>query len=248
VGNLAFGGWDRVDVDEMWRLRKRVESLRHFPLLFRRGINPGFDADADAYRRSAVEIYQGIARAARSRVIVDNSKNPNRAALLRSAPEIDLRVIHLVRSSYGVCYSWTKSIERTDAPGRTMLQNSAGRSALQWLAFNGGFEVLARRGVPRLVVRYEDFVADPRAELVRMLDFLDYPYQSDDLAFVGNGTIDLLPDHSIWGNPSRMQSGPTAVAPDDAWRDALPANRRCLVGTITAPLLPRYGYPIRGQA
>jgi hypothetical protein len=245
VGRLAFGGWDRVDVDEMWRLRKRVENLRHLPMLLAPAGRTSFSRDADSYRRSAVRIYQAISAASGAGVIVDNSKNPARAALLRSSPEVDLRVIHLVRSSYGVCYSWTKNIERSDAPGRRMLRTSVGRSAAQWMGFNGGFELLAGLGVPRLVVRYEDFVAAPETEARRMLDFLGCDYADDDLAFIGDGTVDLRPDHSIWGNPTRMQSGPVPVRADEAWRKALPADRRRVIGVITAPLLQLYGYPVR---
>jgi len=48
--------------------------------------------------------------------------------------------------------------------------------------------------------------------------------------------------HTVAGNPVRMQSGPLKLRVDDAWRAAMPAGDRRLVTLLTFPLLARYGY------
>jgi hypothetical protein len=48
--------------------------------------------------------------------------------------------------------------------------------------------------------------------------------------------------HTVAGNPVRMQSGPVTLRVDDAWRGAMSARDRRLVTLLTFPLLARYGY------
>jgi hypothetical protein len=47
----------------------------------------------------------------------------------------------------------------------------------------------------------------------------------------------------VAGNPARHRTGGVAVAADDEWRDALPRRSHAVVTALTAPLLPRLGYP-----
>ena len=62
----------------------------------------------EAYRRILTKLYCAIQSVSGSQVIVDSSKGPRYAMLLNEIPEIDLRVVHLVRDSRGVVYSWQK--------------------------------------------------------------------------------------------------------------------------------------------
>ncbi len=56
-----------------------------------------------------------------------------------------------------------------------MTRYSPGRSALLWNAHNAAFGLLARRGVAVRRIRYEEFLADPRAALAALATFAGAP-------------------------------------------------------------------------
>ena len=80
-------------------------------------------------------------------------------------PEIDLRVIHVVRDGRGVAWSLAKPYKRDVKSGlqREIKPKSVSRTALRWTMVNLGTEYLSRKLDPKKVmrVRYEDFVSDP---------------------------------------------------------------------------------------
>lgn len=138
-------------------------------------------------------------------MLVDTSKYPSSAYLLRQVPGVDLRVVHLVRSSHGVCYSWSKTMQRPDRDNKTLAKYPPVRTALEWTAFNFAFDGLRVLGVPTLLVHYEDFVARPRQELHRILDFLGRPRSAAELDFISDAGVDLPRDHNVAGNPMRFR-------------------------------------------
>ncbi len=242
VGERAFGGWQQVDAAEIGAVRRRVERVRYLPLLLAPRLSPRFRRDVQRYQDVTAALYRGILAVSGADIVVDNSKLPSRAALLRDVPGLDLRVVHLVRSPYGACWSWAKQSVRADAD-QAMMRFSVGRSASRWTAFNTAFELLARLGLPTVRVRYEDVVASPEPELRRILAFLDRPATGEDLSFVRGTTVDLAADHSVWGNPMRLRTGPESLRLDEEWRERLsPADRR-RIRLLTAGGMRRYGYP-----
>lgn len=242
VGRLAFGGWDRVDAQEVSALRRRVERVRYLPLLARPGLSRRFAADLARYRSITVELYAAILAASGATAVVDNSKLPSRALMLHGAAEVDLRVLHLVRNSFGVCYSWSKTLVRSDAAAQEMLRFPVTTCAVRWSAINAAFDGLQRSGVPTLAVRYEDFVAAPGPELERMLAFLGVTVPGG-LDFVDGTTVELAEDHSVWGNPMRMRVGREQLRLDEQWRTELSPQDKQRIGLLTWPGMRRHGYP-----
>ncbi len=242
VGELAFGGWANIDAAAIARLRTQVEFLKQFPLLLRPTLRPAFADKVEVYRTINRRLFAAMLRVADAQVLVDNSKHPSRALLLAGSPGVDVRVIHLVRASHGVSYSWAKRQTRADSQ-QQMLRMPVWRSAIRGEAFNEGFELLRRRGVPTVTVKYEDFVASPRDVTEQILRFLDVDPGAHGLSFIDGETVDLGKDHSVWGNPSRMQSGPTRVRADERWREDMSSRDRKLVNLLTWRGRRRYGYP-----
>jgi Sulfotransferase family len=245
VGRLAFGGWDRVDVDRVHHLRDAVERTRHIPRLATAVEAPEEVHEyADFYSR----VYAAAAEVAGARVVVDSSKHSALAHVLRWAPQVDLRVVHVVRDARGVAYSWTKNVSRPETDGsEQMTRYSPGRSALLWNAHNAAFGVLARRGVPVRRIRYEEFLADPMGGLLDLAAFAGLELTAADLGFLGPGYADLGVGHSAAGNPMRFTVGRLPLRRDDAWVRALPTGQRRLVGAVCGPMLRAYGYPINPQ-
>jgi hypothetical protein len=110
-------------------------------------------------------------------VVVDSSKHASTAFLLRRAPGLDLRVVHLVRDSRGVAYSWAKRVQRPEVTGEgaEMPRYGAGRAAAKWLSYNSLFHLLAATGVPTLPLRYEQLVAEPSRSLGEIASFAGVP-------------------------------------------------------------------------
>ncbi len=248
VGHRAFGssGWTRPLGRGMLELRSRVDRARYLPqLMAPTDLHPR-RRELAAYLRAYRNVYAALLDESGTSTVVDSSKHSSLAFCLRHHRDIDLRVVHVVRDSRGVAYSWTKDMSRPEsAAGRQqMTRYSPVRSALLWNANNASLAVLGRLGTPRLLLRYEDFVADPIAAVRRVAAFADLPIAGSDLDFLGPGHADLTASHTVAGNPMRFRTGRIEVRRDDAWRRQLPRRQQRMISALTAPLLSRYGYPL----
>jgi hypothetical protein len=218
-------------------VRRDLVSTKALPSLWRRGV--AADPRLPDYAQTLATLYDAISRVSGAPVVVDNSKQVPAALVAAMAPGIDLRLVHLVRSVHGVAYSWVKHVRREDMGGEEMRRRPPARTALRWSVDNAMFERMATRGLPRLVVHYDDFVADARRETVRVLDFLSVP--DPDPAFVGPDWAEFQTEHSVWGNPIRDRTGRQEIRKDDGWRTGLSRLDRALVSTVAAPAIRRYG-------
>ncbi|ETK33485.1 hypothetical protein [Microbispora sp. ATCC PTA-5024] len=121
-------------------------------------------------------LYGAIRTVSGCDVVVDSSKVPAAAYLARRVPGVDLRLVHLVRASQGVCHSLAKRLPNPDYGDRLMPRQGPLRSAVEWCGYNLALEAFAGLGVPATRVRYEDFAARPRRHLERILALLRYGY------------------------------------------------------------------------
>jgi hypothetical protein len=241
VGLRAFSGWHNVDVWRILALRDTVDRTRHIPRLASLRMSPARRALVDEYADWYARVYRAAAEVSGASVLVDSSKHPSLAYCLRFAPELDLRVVHVVRDSRGVAYSWTKRVARPETDGTAeMTRYSPARSALLWNGHNLAFTMMGRCGVPTLRMLYEDLLADPVGALRELAEFASLP--SPRVDFITDRVAELGPCHSAAGNPMRFTVGPVPLRSDDAWRGALQTGQRRLVTALTAPLLSRYGY------
>ena len=247
VGTTAFGGWDKVDVDRVARLRASVDRSRFVPLLSVTPLRRRFLAELDDYVAYYLRTYAAIAEVSRSEVVIDSSKHASLAYCLRSQAGLDLRVVHVIRDSRAVAYSWSKIVPRPETLTEThIVTYSAATAAIRWNVQNGALQLLSQLGTPTLRIRYEDLVREPAAKLREIAVFAGL---SDDagLGFLhadgpGNWRADLGVAHTASGNPMRFTTGPVPIRRDDKWRTAMLAGQRRTVTTLTFPLLQRYGY------
>lgn len=241
VGKRAYGGWEQLDAERATELRRTLTGNARIPQLWRGG-RGSFAADLDEYAGLLGSLYTAIRDESGAQVVVDNSKQTGAALVARRAPGVQLHVVHLVRRSHGVAYSWTKHVPRSDKEGTEMRRRPPGRTAVKWTTDNALFETLGRSGTPRTLLRYEDFVAAPKQELGRLLDFLQLDPGAGALDFVQGDSVDLAVDHSVWGNPMRLSTGPQRLRADDAWKEGLSPAARRSVTALSLPVLARYGY------
>jgi hypothetical protein len=195
------------------------------------------------YAETISAIYPAISSVADAGVVIDSSKVPAYGLLLRGLPELDVRVVHLVRDARASAYSWQQVRPLTDGADRaSMTRRGVVRSSAVWQASNS----LARRllGRPRgayLTVRYEDLVAYPTGTLRSIADFMgagDVP-----LPVLGD-RIQIQPGHAAAGNPNRFNHSPTTLRLDDQWRTQMSRSQSLLVTSLTLPMLKAYGYPV----
>lgn len=244
VAERAFGGWDAADLATVEARAARLDRHRHvIRLLWPSLAGRAFRADLSAHAALLARLYAAIAEMSGSTVVVDSSKAPSYAFLLRHVPGIDLRVVHLVRDPRGTAYSWWKRIERPDVVERAahMRRYHPARIALRWTTRNQLVELLRRLGVPGVLVRYETLVSEPRQQLARALAVADLDDRHLD-RFLHTDGVALAPSHTVQGNPMRMVSGEIPLRLDDAWRTDMPRRHRLVVTILTAPARGRYGY------
>jgi hypothetical protein len=241
VGDVAFGGWHAVDVEDVLRLQSRVTSRWSAAALL-----AGFGRRSDFVKLASFlqPLYHAIASVSGARIVVDTSKTPVEALVISRLPGFTCRVIHLVRDSRGVAFSWAKrGIRLPQIVGREamMLDYQPRYMAPRWLYGNLFFEIL-RATIPTARLRYEDLVRAPRAEVARALARCGTLPNGDETAIPLTGAVRLGTLHTIGGNPMRFRQGQAPIHEDDAWKRDMPPRARREVTLVTWPLLLRYGY------
>jgi Sulfotransferase domain len=247
VGNEAFGGWQNVSPARIAGLRESVDRTRFIPLLAVRRPLTHTRQNLAEYTDYYLRVYRAIGAVSGCASVIDSSKHASLAFCLSHRPEVDLRVIHVVRDSRAVAYSWMTKIARPDASGESfMTRYPPARAAGQWNMQNWALQVLARRGTPVLRIRYEDLVAAPQQTLAAAARFAGVRFGQTDLGFLG--TQDDVPcatlqeAHTASGNPMRFAKGAVTIRGDERWRSAMPQADRRTVTAMTLPLLSHYGY------
>jgi len=246
VGDEAFGGWDDVDVDKMVAFRpylKRPRYAPHYALAAKASIRSRTVSTMLEEGGPVLErLYRAIQRISGAEVIVDSSKRLSYAVLLSLLPFADLRVVHLVRDSRAVAYSWARSKESAaSVGGRLMPRLSPAKASLGWSRQNRLYGYLS--GFARFSrLRYEDFVNDPAFYLAETLSRVGFDDEAYRLPVVRGREISLSVDHTVSGNPARFRTGNIELRPDEEWKGKMRGADRKVVTALTAPLLLKYGY------
>jgi hypothetical protein len=120
------------------------------------------------------DVYKRLSGVTQARLIVDSSKRPSNAAALRLIHGVDPYVIHLVRDARGVAHSRLRPKANPDGAGEMPIVSSW-VSGIDWMATNLAAEDLTRHWPPdrTILLRYEDFVTDPRNAIDRIAAFVD---------------------------------------------------------------------------
>jgi hypothetical protein len=243
VGDAAFGGWQAVDQQAVLRLRYSLDRPWSVPVLAappRAGL---MRRPLQRYAAVLQRLYTAIREVSGAQAVVDSSKLPSHAMILRRVPGVDLSLVHLVRDSRGVAYSWQKHVRNRVTAGepKYLEKYDPFSASMRYDVYNGLTRLVGRLGVPYLLVRYEDFVAAPKQSIQRILSHAGLP-PSVDLSFVRDRQVSLSANHTVDGNPMRFSVGSIGLRVDDEWERSMPSRDRFWVTTLTAPLLRGYGY------
>jgi hypothetical protein len=244
VGKLAFGGWDTINSHYVLTLKSSIDRFRFIPALMAPKNSSTIKRRLEEYSSLYAKLYSAVSEVSRCSFIIDSSKHASLAHCLRHRPDLDLRVVHMIRDSRGVAYSWSKAVARPEAQDATNLmdQFSPYHASLLWNSYNASLSLLPRLGVPSLQLRYEDFVKAPEWGLHQISHLSGIDIIRGSLAFLGEGCANFGATHSVAGNPMRFKYGTVAVREDDEWRSKLSIRDQIVVTGLTLPLLLRYGY------
>jgi hypothetical protein len=240
VGHRAFGGWDRVDAEEIVRLQGRVDRTRYIPLMLVPALSLRYRRSLTRYQALLRRLYGAIADVGHG-TVVDSSKHASTAFLLRTSG-LQVDFVHLVRDSRGVAYSLMKKVRRPEVAGRADLMYSSGpwRSGIEWLLFNSLFAILGWLGKPLRFTKYEDLSRTP-ATVVEGLSGQTSATPAH-AEFLEDHRATLGVDHTVAGNPIRFYQGVLEIRQDDDWHELMrPADRR-ITTFLTWPLLLAYRY------
>ncbi len=246
--------WTAVLDDELLRYRRPEQQrqalrwqrdttlLKHTPRLLLQRHNGNRPEPLQQTVRLMEALYRRIALVTGARVIVDSSKRPSNAAVMRLMP-IEVHYIQLLRDPRAVVYSHTHAKPNPDGSQTgAMPALPAHVSTLQWLAIYLGIAGLRRR-IPAerwMKMRYEDLVGAPRDAVEAIRDFVGQDRVS--LPFVGSRTVRLGVHHTVSGNPVRFERGPVDIRADERWRSGLGGRDRIVTTTMAWPLMLAYGY------
>jgi hypothetical protein len=254
VANCDLWGrvWSRIDQHapafdfaRLEQTRKRItEGWGFLPYLFLRNQPEETMRDLDEYRRFLTVLYRSIRAVSGARVIVDASKNLLFLKMLTETPGVRLQVLHLVRDSRGVAHSLMKRQPRPGTAGRQEHFRQFGPvlGPILWSTAQITTETFRRKAATFVRVRYEDFVANPRATIERVVQEVCPTDTPEALEHVDRHSVRLGVDHLIASNPNRSRRGTIDLREDVAWRSEMSAARRSIVTSLTFPLLLRYGY------
>lgn len=244
VGQLAFDGWDNVDVDRVRELASRVDDVKFVPRMLLGLENARFRADLAEYVDYFSRLYAAIKQVSGCDVVVDSSKITSLVYVLNHSKPMRLSMVHIVRDARAVAYSWTKIVKRPEITSGAayMPRYSPGYMAMLYDGHHLLLEMLRKRGVPTVRIRYEDFTQNPEASLRAVADLVGRRFEPERVLGDAPATLRLPVMHTVSGNPSRFKSGDIAVRRDDAWRKQMPRRQRILVGAVTAPIQAMYGY------
>jgi Sulfotransferase family len=246
VAAAAYGSVDQAPQERLVPLiseRNRIRFIPQyrFPALRR----PSFKRDLSEMRDLLSPLYLSLMRTPDTSAIIDSSKSPPYAYLLGSIPEITVSVVHLVRDSRGVSYSWQKLVRRPEVIAKTEYMGgfSPAVTAHKWNVTNGLSELLRFSARAYVRVRYEDLVARPQETIGRILNAIGY----QDLTIPAFGdepnTVAVPPHyHTVSGNPIRLEREALRIRADVEWRTNLGFTSTAVVTAMTLPLLLRYGY------
>lgn len=244
VGDHAFGGWGAVDPDRVLALRDRVDRSRRLPHLMSPVLTRGWKRDLAEYVGYYERLYAAAREVSGASVVVDSSKQASLPHCLLSSEHVNLEVVHCIRDSRAVAYSWGKEVDRpesTTGEHQQMHRFSAGKAASYWMLHNAEIDVLAMRGRRPLRLRYEDWVLAPREALRQIRRQALLPNAQGNLRDA-SATFDLQPSHTCSGNPMRFRQGEITLRLDDSWRQAMQPQDVRTVTALTWPLLAAYGY------
>lgn len=238
----AYGGVEQVDTARMQALHDRVARFRHIPLLVGGRGSPDFRKDLAEYTAALEKLYRAIHEVSGGQIIIDSSKNPSYGFVLKTIPNIDLHVIHLVRDVRAVAYSWQRQRVRPEVHWKQeyMPRFKVTHSVREWYRCNVGMMMFKAARTRYMFMKYEELVRQPQAAVDNIMRHLGFPEPPP--AFLADRCLTLTTSHTVAGNPLRFQRESLTIQADNEWQQKMDRRQQRWVMALAWPMLLGYGY------
>ena len=237
----AFTQGEYEDVTGFLQLQNSVSRFRHMPFLLSPSMRTKtFRSDLSRYMNILGRVYKAIVKTSGCNVLIDSSKLPAHGFILSEMPGIELYVIHLVRDSRAVVYSWQRKKLRPEIYWEESYMPRMGifKSCYEWLLCNSLIGLLSRRAVHYKTLSYEEFTRSPKKKVKELLQWVGISPEPS--FFVDDRRAVLGIDHTVSGNPVRFARGTMSIISDMTWRFKMPFLEKFIVSGLTFPFLLRY--------
>ncbi len=247
----AFGGFHKIDVYRVLRLQRSVARIRYVPYLaFPRLRSKSFNSKLEEYIGILDHLYKTIAKVSGCNVLIDSSKAPSHGFVLSEIPNMKLYVIHLVRDSRAVVYSWQRKKRRPEIYWKEAYMPRYGLIKANWEWELANLLTNWLKGKVKKnyrMIKYESLAETPKDTTMKILEWIGE--NSSNLTLFKNETnIILNVNHTVSGNPIRFKQGKVKVKLDIEWKKSLPLFYKLVTTFITMPFLKKYGYSLNWGA
>jgi hypothetical protein len=240
----VFGGFRQFDPAEILDLRLSVDRMWRNPqVAFPMLRNRRYETRMAAYGHVLERMFASIRKVSGADYVVDSSKQPSHGYLLTTRPALNPHIVHLIRDSRAVGYSWRRRQLRPEIHWEKayMPVFNPAYMLLCWYIETSFNQLFLRRHGDVLEIRYEDFTSAPQATLTNLVAHIGAP-ASPAAPFLAADRVELGANHTVSGNPLRFRQGCLTVRPDMQWRTEMRRSHMALVTAATWPFLRKYGY------
>ncbi|MGA2748454.1 MAG: sulfotransferase [Verrucomicrobiota bacterium] len=182
-----------------------------------------------------------------ARIVVDSSKLALRLKYLLKNPDLDIKVIRLIRDGRAVAMTYTDEWMFADAADPALRGGGCGQrrasarsnmtdAANEWKRSNESADCLVDRlpAAQWIRVRYEDFCRDPKQVLTRLCEFLGLDSNHINLDF-------RAPQQHVVGNGMRLDES-SKIKLDERWKEHLSKADLAAFDQVAGELNRKYGY------
>ncbi|MCX6880636.1 MAG: sulfotransferase [Verrucomicrobia bacterium] len=220
-----------------------LEMLRDLALSF----SPAWRARLAGSIGRNLALIESLLEVTGAGVVIDSSKVALRLKYLLRVPDLDLRVIRMIRDGRAVSLTYINEWNFADSSDPSMRsggtgirrppqRNSMAEAANSWKRSNEASDVLTAR-LPAsqwTEVRYEELCADPAGTLRRLATFLDLDPDQVTLDFRSR-------TQHVIGNGMRMDAT-SEIRLDKRWKTHLGKADLDIFDGVAGDLNRRYGY------
>ncbi len=227
---------------KMLHLRERGLRSRHLFCSERR--KQKLIAEMDEYLECLKNLYHHIVKETKCEWMVDSSKFPSHAYLLNHIEKFDVRILHLVRDPRDVAYSWWRRPKKLTLSGdRRMPRFLPVKSATFWFEWNYLIQRTWKNSPNYLLIRYEDFLRNPKNTLNEIIDWLKVDSIFLKEIFLKERIVKIKRQHTVSGNPDRFKTEAIEIHGLQS-QEKIGIIWSAIISMITIPLLKKYGYPL----
>ncbi len=209
--------------------------------------SPAWRKALPAIQARNLALVQSLLDLTGAKIVVDSSKVGLRLKYLLAIPELDVKVIHLVRDGRAVAATYSRPHELADARDPALRHGGNGdqwceegrpirAGAREWRRSNEEAENILRCLPPHrwIQVRYEQVCTDTEATLENVLRFLD-------LDPIQRKTEFRSTSAHVIGNGMRLDTSST-VSLDKRWREAMSVPALKEFEAVAGVANRQYGY------